>query len=226
MELGNRIHYLDNLRTFGVLSVVFHHCAVPYAPGIGAAGWHIVPDAVKHPLFSWVIEYTDLYQMPLLFFVAGYFAVLGLEKRGGKAFLLGKAERLLLPWLICLFTLVPVLQIISYYSRISTGVSGPGMEMPGIGFYLYGLEERGVEVWHLWFLPLLFYFCVLFLPLRRLPAKLSRLSFGLVCILMCILAALFHFGVEAFYHRPSQWFEHPLLKVQTERLALYFGMFL
>jgi len=86
MKSENRIHYLDNLRTFAVLSVVFHHCAVPYAPGIGAAGWHIVPDAVKHPIFSWVVEYTDLYQMPLLFFVAGYVAVLGLEKRGGKAF--------------------------------------------------------------------------------------------------------------------------------------------
>lgn len=52
------------------------------------------------------------------------------------------------------------------------------------------------------------------------------MPFGRVCILMCVLSALFHFGVEAFHHRPSVWFEHPLLKIQTERLGLYFGMFL
>jgi len=37
---------------------------------------------------------------------------------------------------------------------------------------------------------------------------------------------LCHFRVEAVRQWPSVWFDHPLLKVQTERLALYFGMFL
>ncbi len=223
MTSSNRIPYLDNLRVFAVFSVVFHHCSIPYAPDIVAARWHIVPDAVKHPIFQWVLEYIDLYHMPLLFFVAGYFAVLGLEKRSGKAFLLGKAERLLLPCLICLFTLVPILQVVYHYSRISTGLIGPDIGMPGVDFYIYGL---GAGIWHLWFLLLLFYFCVLLLPLRKLTDKLSRRPFGLVCILIWVLSALFHFAVEAFYHRPSVWFSYPLITVQTERLALYFGIFL
>ena len=163
----SRIHYLDNLRTFAVFAVVFHHCSVPFAMDINAIGWFIVPDAVKHPLFSWVLDYTDLFQMPLLFFAAGYFAILGLEGKGSKEFLLGKAKRLMLPWLISMFTLVPILNIITYYGRLSAGVIEPGSPMPGVDFYLSGMNGT---MHHLWFLPLLFYFCIILLAIRRLPA--------------------------------------------------------
>jgi len=151
--------------------------------------------------------------MPLLFFIAGYVAILGLEEKGSRTFLLGKAKRVMLPWLISMFTLVPVINIINYYSRLSTGLIKPGSPMPGVDFYLSGMNGT---MHHLWFLPLLFYFCIALLAIRRLPATLSGLPFGLVCILTGVLSALFQFSVEVLQHAPARWLSNPLIMVQTD----------
>jgi glucan biosynthesis protein C len=47
--------------------------------------------------------------MTVLFFIAGYFALPSLEKRGGKRFVIGKLKRLGLPWLVVIVLLLPVL---------------------------------------------------------------------------------------------------------------------
>jgi hypothetical protein len=55
--------------------------------------------------------------MSALFFVSGYLAPASLENKTGWEFLKGKFKRLMIPWVIAVFTLIPIYKVIFLYSR-------------------------------------------------------------------------------------------------------------
>ncbi len=77
----NRLFFLDNLRTFIIFLVVFFHAGWVYEKsGILSAVW-IVDDPSKNDLAGILNLIMDMFMMPTMFFISGYFAPLSLKTK-------------------------------------------------------------------------------------------------------------------------------------------------
>ena len=110
---ANRVIFFDNLRFLLVLCVVLEHSSNAYRNLI----WWPVADDSTSIFAEWLGAFTDAFAMPLLFFIAGYFAVPGIRRKGVEAFLKGKLKRLGIPWLICILAICPIVPLVYHYTR-------------------------------------------------------------------------------------------------------------
>jgi len=60
----------------------------------------------------------DVFIMPVLFFIAGYFALPSIREKGTGVFLKDKFLRLGIPWLICVIFIVPIVSYIQHYKHL------------------------------------------------------------------------------------------------------------
>jgi glucan biosynthesis protein C len=109
----NRVIFFDNLRFLLVLCVVLQHSSNAYSNLV----WWPVADDNTSIFVEWLRAFIDAFAMPLLFYIAGYFAVPAINKKGVATFLKGKLKRLGIPWLICILTICPILPLIYHYTR-------------------------------------------------------------------------------------------------------------
>ena len=100
-----RIAFLDNLRYLMILLVLVYHSVAAYA---SVVPWWAVHDT---SFFAADItrELLDVFMMPVLFFVAGYFTLPSLRKRSLSKFLEDKSRRLLIPWILAVLVIFPLL---------------------------------------------------------------------------------------------------------------------
>jgi glucan biosynthesis protein C len=110
----NRLIFFDNLRLLLVLCVVFQHSSNAYNSRLI---WWPVADGTISSLAEWLNAFIDAFAMPLLFYIAGYFAVPTMNKKGAVSFLKGKLKRLGGPWLICILTICPIVPLVYHYTR-------------------------------------------------------------------------------------------------------------
>lgn len=92
--LGNEFTF-DNLRAFVILLVVVFHTAIGYMQP--SVEWWYVVDTQKSALFNLFVMNTDVFIMPIMFFIAGYLAVPALQKKGAGVFWLSKGLRIVIP---------------------------------------------------------------------------------------------------------------------------------
>jgi fucose 4-O-acetylase-like acetyltransferase len=84
---GNRIYFLDNLRTFMIFLVVLYHAGGVYeSSGIWASFW-LVDDPSTNHLAGILNIIIDIFAMPTVFFISGFFMPLSMKKKKGWAFL-------------------------------------------------------------------------------------------------------------------------------------------
>ena len=166
---SSRIHHLDWLRVFAILSVFAGHIALVYSFG----DWIIKSDET---LVSVTLIDSIGHQivMPLLFFISGAAAYTSLQQRSGETFIQERFSRLLIPYILFALLIAPLQ---AYYGAVHQGeyrghLSGylpeffklERIERLDLGFtLLFGS--------HLWFLVFLFVFALLALPIFRLLDK-------------------------------------------------------
>ena len=90
-----RMWFFDNLRAFIVLLVAVFHVAMGYTTW--NLPWWYVNDIQQSKVFDVFVLSTDVYMMPILFFIAGYFALPVLVKKGMTAFWRDKLWRIVIP---------------------------------------------------------------------------------------------------------------------------------
>jgi fucose 4-O-acetylase-like acetyltransferase len=215
MSSKDRFYYLDNLRTFLIFLVVLVHAGVVYeSSGLMAPYW-IVDDPSTSDLPGLLNLILDLFVMPTIFFISGHFTPSSLERKGSGRFLKAKLRRLMLPWVIAVFTLIPLYNMVFLYSR----------GLPQEGWTTYFHFSNGIiSMSWLWFLPVLFLFNVLYLLLRKLNLPTRKLT------LSWAVAAVFVLGLS-YCEVLSElnwigWTKTPLVDFQNERLLPYFLVFL
>ena len=108
-----RVIFFDNLRYLFVLFVILEHSSNAYTNVI----WWPVADKNTSIIAEWVSAFSDAFAMPLLFYIAGYFAISSIQKKSVLSFLRGKLRRLGIPWLVCIVTICPVLPLIYHFTR-------------------------------------------------------------------------------------------------------------
>lgn len=172
-----RLFFLDNLRYFIVLCVIVLHAALAYSkltpwwpvqevdPGIAGA-------------FDVIVLITDVFIMPIMFFIAGFFALRSIRKKGGWPFIRSKLTRIGIPLLAGATVIVPMIGYIYEYFR-STDAASAGYAaywityLKGFGNFYVGYITSYAQPSHnyFWFLSLLFWFFVAFACLYAIKAK-------------------------------------------------------
>ena len=214
-QKSKRIHWMDNLRTVIILLVVFYHVGGVYEAA-GLWGWFWIVD--DPATISWVgilgIVF-DIFMMSTLFFVSGYLAPASLEDRTGWKFLKGKFKRLIIPWLIAVFTLIPLYKVIFLYSR----------NLPQEHWTTYfHITNPNSQNW-LWFLPVLFVFNLLYLLLSKANLRISNISLKGAVVGVFLVGFVYSFSIGGILGFRS-WTLTPLIDFENERLLVYFMMFL
>jgi len=151
---------IDWLRVLAITTVFIFHSLRFFS----LEDWH-----VKNPTTYLGIEnvenYLETWMMPLIFIVSGASTFLEMQKdKPAQAFIRGKVLRLLIPLTVGIFT-HSILQV--YLERLSHGdFSGSFWQfLPHYfeGFYGFGGNFAWMGL-HLWYLEVLFGFCIFFLP--------------------------------------------------------------
>jgi len=212
---GNRIHWLDNLRTITILLVVLYHVGGVYeAAGLWASFW-IVDDPATISWVGIVGIMFDVMVMPLMFFISGFLTPVSLENKSGWGFVKGKFKRLMIPWVIAVFTLIPLYKVIFLYSR--------GLPQEHWSTYFHFTNPNS-QNW-LWFLPVLFAFDMLYLLLSKLNVRFSNMSLKWAVVGTFVVGLVYSFFIGGMLGFRS-WTLTSLIDFENERLLLYFMTFL
>jgi glucan biosynthesis protein C len=234
--VSTRLAFMDNLRYLMIVLVLVYHSVAAYA--VVAPHWAVHDTS---SLAADIIrELFDVFMMPVLFFISGYFALASLEKKGAWAFIKDKFNRLLVPWALAVLIVAPLV----LYDQPVKPVT------PYWRYWLWYLgqfETRlrytqtpvGVTTQMIyWFLSLLFAFSLLlalgYQISRRWPIKWSlpfvrRYTSGnetLIALLMFGgLTSILYFILLLFIP-DSSWFTLQMfLEFQVTRLVPYVGCF-
>ena len=212
---GKRIHWMDNLRTIIILLVVLYHVGGVYESA-GLWGWFwIVDDPATISWVGIVGIIFDVIVMPTIFFISGYLAPASLKNRTGWGFLKGKFKRLMVPWVIAVFTLIPLYKVIFLYSR--------GLPQEHWTTYFH-ITNPNSQNW-LWFLPVLFAFNALYLLLSKANVSLANISLRGAVLAAILIGFVYSLGIGAVLGFRS-WTLTPLIDFENERLLVYFMAFL
>ncbi len=218
-----RIYFLDNLRTFLIFLVVVLHSGLVYESVLENV-W-IVVDPVKNHSIGLIRMYLDVFVMFCIFFISGYFIRFSLKSKSPMEFVVSKFKRIMVPWLIAVFTLIPAYKAIFLFSR--------GLPQQEWYSYLYFFERDGSDLgfyannpdqnW-LWFLPILFTFQLAYLALSKINLLSINISVKKAVILSFVLGLVYSMFISEF--NLKGWAESGIFHFQRERLIVYFLAFL
>lgn len=195
--MTKNIWYFDNLRFVLAAFVVMWHSASAYT---GSGSWPISESEGSAFVYG-IKTLLDAITMPLFFYIAGYFALPSLQKKGVRGFIQAKFWRILVPWTLSLLLIVP---FVEWVARIAKG----GLAQEYLGVWIWqmnrmldphlGFVGSGFYQRYMWFLSLLFgFYMLLVLAYKLRPAwfnadrsELLQLSFKKARCFKFIVAVL------------------------------------
>jgi glucan biosynthesis protein C len=208
--MNERLHHLDALRALTMLLILPAHALSLIA--LNNEGW----TGVERSAY-WLIH---VFRLPLFFLVAGFFAALLLEARGGRALLSNRLVRIGVPMLVVILLIGPPLDLLVQSQM------GLDIRPQGIGAFF---DLQPSYVWFLWYLTMLYAVALLARrALGALPATrqlLLRSGSGLLAhwaapLLLAIPCAV------SLYRQPTWAAEAPSFSFQPHPdLLAYYGIF-
>ena len=151
-SVESRIYYLDGLRALMMISVVFAHAAMSFAVK-APSGWAAL-DRSRSLVFDLVIFLIASFAMQLFFFLAGFFSILIIQKKGIMTFAISRWNRIIVPFLLAVVTVLPLLQIVGLYGTYKKSVvpqSEPFWTTVK-NYFTNGIRFSELNLGHLWFL--------------------------------------------------------------------------
>lgn len=140
-----RLHALDNLRAVAMLLGIVLHAALSFMTL--PFPW-IARDVSRSFGFDVLVGWIHGFRMQLFFFLAGFFGHLLWQRLGAKAFLRQRWQRIGVPFLLGMVTLVPLI--------IAVWAWGETQATPRPARRQYGeLTLFSIPTGHLWFLEML-----------------------------------------------------------------------
>ncbi|KPA12097.1 glucan biosynthesis protein [Candidatus Magnetomorum sp. HK-1] len=169
--IDDRRYDLDWIRVFCIFVLFFFHTAMIFV---------LWPFHIKNsdldPYLSMMNVFLGIWNMPILFFVAGSAAWFSLTYRNIRTFITERIYRLLIPLIFGIFLLIPP-QV--YFERLQQGLWNKSF----FSFYptfFQGFYPEGNFSWnHLWVIAYLFFISLLVLPITRIID--SRKSSRWIC---------------------------------------------
>ena len=205
-----RKHYLDNIRWATVAVVVIYHVLYMYnGEGIvGVAGKITGLDVQYYDMFQYIV-YPWI--MMVLFMVSGISSRLFLYRHTHKEFIRNRTRRLLVPSTIGLFAF----QFIQGY--VNASISGVFERSPELPFIAKALICIASGIGTLWYIQLLWVFCMLLVLIRKIEKDRLWKAGGRAGLPFLIAMAAIVFGAAQVLNTPI---------IVVYRFGLYFFVFL
>ena len=217
-----RLYFLDNLRAFVIVMVIVLHASITYMAS--APPWWYVLDPDRSTFFTMLVLVVDVPLMPALFFVAGFFALPSIERRGPGGFLREKVVRLAIPWAFAVVFLAPLATYMTYVSR--------GVPTGYLQFWTTDFWGPMFQQSVYWFLGVLFACFVLltwvYLASTRLQASAPRVEQprGRLFVAFVALTAVGSILASPYFGLDDWQPLSILFVVQPARVAFYAGYFI
>lgn len=155
-QAGNeRVYALDALRGIMMLLGLVLHAASSYSSKSEWGTWRSKDPDNNFP-FLVLVEYIHAFRMPVFFVAAGFFGALLFYKKGPKALLKNRWQRIVLPFIAGVLIIWPLVQTAFIFSIAAfKGVANPYSEVwqsiKSLGF----IPFKMTHLWFLYFLALL-----------------------------------------------------------------------
>jgi len=176
MQSSDRLHALDAVRAFALLSGIALHAAQPFLAGLP---WVTVESPSNVLAAVW---YTiHMFRMPLFFLIAGFFARMTLERRGLAGFVKDRLRRILVPLVVGLPIVMLLTGVALVLGTLATGADPRSLQAvrPPPSADHHDLFPT-INLIHLWFLYYLLIFYAGALIVRSactsMPAPIARLQ--------------------------------------------------
>jgi glucans biosynthesis protein C len=209
-----RLHALDTLRAFLMLLGVVYHSVQYSLIGHDLAG--------GAPLLEGFVFFVHTWRMPAFFLLSGFFTELLIERRGLLPAGRNRLERVALPFLFSLVTILPLnVYFVSAYVDLSHHGTDGVFNLQFLWEALYH-RWRKPKLHHLWFLYYLLGFLALYFSARARPlrAALGKIrAFGRPALYALALAAL------AFMPTPLNVDAPDALVPRIPEFCFYFAFF-
>ncbi|MCP4114018.1 MAG: acyltransferase [Desulfobacteraceae bacterium] len=165
-----RYLFLDNLRYLMVLFVVIFHASISYCT---IAPWWGVVDPNRNELVNIFVLILNSFQIPVLFFISGFFVMPSIRKQGSGAFVISKFKRLGIPLILLGLFYTPVITYIRYALNTPDPLSYFSywlIQMKSLSdFSVVHFPDKAAAMpyvnslcqWHLWFISMLLVFCII-----------------------------------------------------------------
>lgn len=222
-EAGDRLYFIDSLRFIVIAFVVVLHASITFM-AYPPTWWYVLDaDQSQGTFFLQVVLLLDVPIIQILFFVAGYFVLSSLRRRGPEGFLREKAIRVAVPWVIGVALLAP-LEVYTYDLSRHTGVDFPTFLTKE---FLGPLYQQSVY----WFMGVLLV-CFLvaawtWVASPRLRASERRPAPPSPIVLAgFVLATAAGSALVAGSYGPDDWLSGGILVFQPARIAFYVGYFM
>jgi glucans biosynthesis protein C len=158
LEISSTRQYeLDWLRVLAFGLLIFYHTGMFFV----SWGWHVK----NAELATWMelpMIWVNRWRMPLLFLISGMSVFFLLKKRSIGSFVGNRFTRLFIPLVFGMLVIVPP-QI--YFERLSQGATFGYLEFWGTVFQIKPYPEGNLSWHHLWYLPYIFAYSLLGLPI-------------------------------------------------------------
>lgn len=234
-----RLSALDFVRVAALLGVVIYHSAAAYSTN--TPYWSVHDGS---SIFATGIrELVDVFIMPIFFFLAGYFALGSLHKRGYWSFFKSKFWELEYIWLLAVIIILP-------FAWWGINIKSSGSSESFLHYWLIWLGNVGetrlgvatdpgqMVHMHFWFVSLLFYFFIVFILVYQAKSKLFRGSSGttkpaspsnksalLILVTFGLVTSVVYF-ISLLLVPDMSWLTVKLLvQIQPSKLFLYIAYF-
>ena len=169
----SRIHYLDDLRALTMLNVVFGHATMSFAVK-APSGWAAL-DRSRSIVFDLIIFLIASHAMQLFFFLAGFFSMLVVQKKGNATFAISRWKRIVVPFLLSVVTVLPLLQVVGLYGTYekATIPKSGSFRDSVIAYFTRGVRFSELNWGHLWFLLYLILITALFILALTVVKRLN-----------------------------------------------------
>ena len=223
-----RIDFLDNIRALAIMClVIFYHPAVAYSTVIAEhLNFYFVEPT--YLFYDVIALFFDIFLMPFLFLIAGFFALPSLKKRSAKRYIVEKFVHVMIPFFLGVFLLNAFPNYIKglFHHQIESGYMfyWGQIFLKNIGTFF--LEDKASV--HLWFLSLLFLFYLTLTVVYKVDPKwfeksteTKKLSsFFLLCF--ALVGAICFFIINFFMPDFGAWVNFEFFwTFQFTRFPLY-----
>ncbi|MBB6675178.1 acyltransferase family protein [Cohnella nanjingensis] len=218
--MEKRLLYLDRLKVFLTVLVVFHHTAITYG---GAGSWYYYEhqdNIAVNALLSTFTAVNQSFFMGLFFFISGYVTPASYDRQGGFRFLKSRLIRFGIPILFFMLVIAPLL---GYVASGYKGSLGAFIREQTVRHPFQGVREFAVGP--LWYLEALLLFFAAYAVFRALTAGKRRgKPLALTPSLMAMyvgIVALANFIVRLAYPVGTEW-----IHLQLGYFPAYIGLFM
>jgi glucans biosynthesis protein C len=232
-SMKERESWIDYLRSFIVLTVVFHHAALAYTTyahfnkEVYILSTHPMVDVQRWIGFDCLVYFNDIFFMSLMFLISGFFVISSLKRKGTRLFINDRFRRLFVPFIVG----VTLIALLAYYPS-----------------YIYSHNDRNIfkyifdfviiEFWPpgpAWFLWVLFIFNLLFVSVyprinvlleKSGQSVLSLINRPVLLFVGWFLVTWILYVPMRLLFGPGGWTGLGPFDFQISRFMLYLGYFI